>query len=253
MNRLRERRTVRWIVVAALAVVALALWSASASAQPQPPFLLYGEGEPGDIVTVSDSDGQELGMAVVMPDNSWHVNVLCDGDKVQTLSFQVNGAAADAEIDQTGADQAEVALVAAAGSATESATGSATESDGETSDDEMTDDEMTDEDDPSMDADDDSMMGEDDSMMGDDDSMMGEDDSMMGDDDSMIDDEQMDDGAMSDQATADTYPDSGSGGLTKSGPSREALVGTIAVLVAVGVLAVAGLGVRRARRTRSQA
>ena len=120
MNRLRERRTVRWIVVAALAVVALALWSASASAQPQPPFLLYGEGEPGDIVTVSDSDGQELGMAVVMPDNSWHVNVVCDGDKVQTLSFQVNGAAADAEIDQTGADQAEVALVAAAGSATES-------------------------------------------------------------------------------------------------------------------------------------
>ena len=233
MNRLRERRTVRWIVVAALAVVALALWSASASAQPQPPFLLYGEGEPGDIVTVSDSDGQELGMAVVMPDNSWHVNVVCDGDKVQTLSFQVNGAAADAEIDQTGADQAEVALVAAAGSATES------ESDSETSDDEMTDDEMTDEDDPSMDADDDSMMGED--------------DSMMGDDDSMIDDEQMDDGAMSDKATGNTYPDSGSGGLTKSGPSREALVGTIAVLVAVGVLAVAGLGVRRARRTRSRA
>ena len=138
MNRLRERRTVRWIVVAALAVVALALWSASASAQPQPPFLLYGEGEPGDIVTVSDSDGQELGMAVVMPDNSWHVNVVCDGDKVQTLSFQVNGAAADAEIDQTGADQAEVALVAAAGS----------DSGSETSDDETTDDEMTGEDDP---------------------------------------------------------------------------------------------------------
>ena len=250
MNRMRERRTVRWIVVAALAVVALALWSASASAQPQPPFLLYGEGEPGDIVTVSDSDGQELGMAVVMPDNSWHVNVVCDGDKVQTLSFQVNGAAADAEIDQTGADQAEVALVAAAGSATGS---DAETSDDEMTDDEMTDDEMTDGDDPSMDADDDSMMGEDDSMMGDDDSMMGEDDSMMGDDDSMIDDEQMDDGAMFDQATGDTYPDSGSGGLTKSGPSREALVGTIAVLVAVGVLAVAGLGVRRARRTRSRA
>ena len=236
MNRMRERRTVRWIVVAALAVVALALWSASASAQPQPPFLLYGEGEPGDIVTVSDSDGQELGMAVVMPDNSWHVNVVCDGDKVQTLSFQVNGAAADAEIDQTGADQAEVALVAAAGSATGS---DAETSDDEMTDDEMTDDEMTDGDDPSMDADDDSMMGED--------------DSMMGDDDSMIDDEQMDDGAMFDQATGDTYPDSGSGGLTKSGPSREALVGTIAVLVAVGVLAVAGLGVRRARRTRSRA
>ena len=249
MNRMRERRTVRWIVVAALAVVALALWSASASAQPQPPFLLYGEGEPGDIVTVYDSDGQELGMAVVMPDNSWHVSVVCDGDKVQTLSFQVNGAAADAEIDQTGADQAEIALVAAAGPDSETSMETAMGSDGEMSD------EMSDEDDTLLEADVDSMMEDDDSMMEDDDSMM--------EDDSMMDDEKMDDGAMgdgalsngamSDQATGDTYPESGSGGLTKSGPSREALVGTIAVLVAVGVLAVAGLGVRRARRTRSRA
>ncbi len=245
MNRLRERRTVRWIVVAALAVVALALWSAAASAQPQPPFLLYGEGEPGDIVTVSDSDGEELGMAVVMPDSSWHVNVLCDGDKVQSLSFQVNGAAADAEIDQTGADQAEVALVAAAvsESAAESATESAT-SDAETPSDAMSDDgEMTDEDDALPDANVDWMMEDDDSMI--------EDDSMM--DDGAMDDRAMGDGAMSDKATGDTYPESGSGGLAESRPSTEALVGTIAVLVAVGVLAVAGLSVRRARRTRSRA
>ncbi len=253
MNRLRERRTVRWIVVAALAVVALALWSASASAQPQPPFLLYGEGEPGDIVTVSDSDGEELGMAVVMPDSSWHVNVVCDGDKVQSLSFQVNGAAADAEIDQTGADQAEVALVAAAvsESAAVSGTGSAAESDTETAtsdtetlSDAMSDDgEMTDEDDALPDANVDWMMEDDDSMI--------EDDSMM--DDGAMDDRAMGDGAMSDKATGDTYPESGSGGLAESRPSTEALVGTIAVLVAVGVLAVAGLGVRRARRTRSRA
>ena len=67
------------------------------------------------------------------------------------------------------------------------------------------------------------------------------------------DDSSVGDGAMSDKSTDDTYPDSGSGGLAENGPSREALVGTIAVLVAVGVLAVAGLGVRRARRTRSRA
>ena len=249
MNRLRERRTARLIVVAALAVVALLVWSASTSAQQQPPFLLYGEGEPGDIVTVTDADGQELGMAVVMPNRTWHVSVVCDGDKVQTLSFQVNGAPAEAEIDQTGADQAEIALVAAAAESAEESAGSAeepAESVSEAAVDELeesgdmfeegeTDIEVTDSESAADESADELMM----------------DDSAA--DESMADESMADESAAVESGSGEVYPESGSGGLAEHGPSKEALVGTIAVLVAVGVIAVAGVGVRRARRTRNRA
>ena len=47
MKMLTNRRTLQLVVLAALALGAVLLWSAQASAQPaKPPFLLYGTGEP---------------------------------------------------------------------------------------------------------------------------------------------------------------------------------------------------------------
>ena len=220
MNHIRERRTARWVVLAALAVVTLALWSASASAQPQPPFLLYGEGEPGDIVTVTDAGGQELGMAVVTPDGVWHMTVMIESDNAQTLNFQVNGTPANAQINRTGADQAKVTLVTAEES--DDSTSNDSASGDSTSDDSASGDSASDEDDDTFETEFDSTVSEDDS-------------------------------TTDDESKGDPYPDSGSGGLADSGPSTEALIGTIAVLVAVGVIGVAGVGVRRARRTRNRA
>ena len=216
MNKRIGRRTARLAILAALAVLALALWSASTSAQPaQPPYLLYGEGEPGDIVTVYDVEGTEIGMAVVMPNSQWHVNVPCDSEKVLTLSFQVNGEAAAAEVNPTGADQAEISLTT------------------------MSDTEMMEESDE--------MMAEDDSMMSDDEmdsEMMEEDEEMMDEDDAMMDDDKPEDEMMD-----NGYPESGSGGLADEGPSTGALIGTIAVLLTL----VLGLGAYRLRRSRNQA
>jgi len=194
MKMLTNRRTLQLLVLAALAVVAVALWSSHASAQPaKPPFLLYGAGEPGDIISVYDNMGEELGMTEVASDNTWHMNVNCASEKLPTLTFQINGAPAIPEINQTGSDQAEIIL------------NLAPIVDMPDADSEMMEDDMT-EDGEMMDEGDSSMMQEDD-------------DEMM--DDEMSDDEMMDNG----------YPESGTGGLADQGPSTAALIGTVAILL----------------------
>ena len=110
-----NRRTVRLVVLGLVALIALVAW-VSASAQSQPPFLLYGEGEAGDTIVIHDAEGEEKGATTVSADGTWHVNVQCTAEEVQRLSFTVNGANADAEIDQTGEDQASVTLTAMADS-----------------------------------------------------------------------------------------------------------------------------------------
>ena len=223
MKHLDKRRTVRVLVLAALALTAFALWSAQASAQTptRPPFLLYGPGTPGDVVTVLDAEGEELGATTVAADGQWHLSVTCAAEKVPTLLFQVNGVAATPEINRTGADQAQITLAVAV------------------ADEVMEDDDalMEEGDEMSEDA-----MSEDDNSMIEEDSEMMESDDTMAEDDAMMDDDEMEQNG---------YPDSGSGGLadTTAGPSTAALAGTIALLATL----VLGLGAYRLRRARHQA
>lgn len=201
MHRTSRRPAARLIALTALAILSLAasaLWSASASAQPsKPPLLLYGAGEAGDTVAVFDADGAELDDAEVQADGTWHLLVEVDSDDLDTLSFQLNGEAVEAEINQTGELLAEVALSAPAAS------------------DAMEEDSM---------MEDDSMMEEDDSMMEDEDSTMDEGDSMMDEDESM-----------EEEQIEEAFPESGTGGLADEGPSTSALIGTIAVLLTLAV------------------
>lgn len=212
MKMLTNRRTLRLVVLAALAVAALALWSAQASAQPaKPPFLLYGMATAGDAITVYDADDNELGATVAESNGSWHMSVNCAAEKLPTLTFQLNGAPATPTINQTGADQAEITLTLA----------EAMPDDGDS---EMMADDMTEDGDEMMEEDDSSMMEED--------------------DDKMMDDEMSDDDEMMDNG----YPESGTGGLAdQGGPSTAALIGTVSILLAL----VLSLGVYRLRANRS--
>ncbi len=137
----------------AIAISALA----SVSAQPEPPHRFYGtEANPGDTITAMDAMG-EIGSAMVSADGSWFIDV--ETDRMDDVSFMLNGAAADAEVTPRGS-QSEVSLTVA----------------------------MMDEGDSMM-GEDDTLLDEEGSMMGEDDeSMMGEDDSMMGEDDHMMSD-----------------------------------------------------------------
>ena len=229
MKMLTNRRALQLVVLAAVAVVAVVLWSAQASAQPaKPPFLLYGTGTAGDTVSVYDADGNELGMTEVDSEGSWHMSVNCASEKLPTLTFQLNGAPATPTINQTGADQAEITL-ALSGDAMP--------------DDAMPDDAMPDDSDTGMVDEGDEMMEDD--MTEDGDEMMADDDSdmMQEDDDEMMDDEMSDDEMMD-----NGYPESGSGGLAdQSGPSTAALIGTVAILLAL----LGGLTIHRLRANRA--
>ena len=226
---LRRKSRLAVLVVGAAVVLAL-LWTA-ASAQPQqPPFLLYGEGDPEDIVSVYDVDGQELGVVTVTSDGTWHVNVKCDSDNVQSISFRLNGDTVRAEIAQTGADQANVLLTPMSDATNQ---GSVGETAGTTDSDELTD-EDEDLGDGSVDTEND----------------LSGDELASGESDASSDTSEPSTGS-DEQAQNSGYPESGSGGLAETGPSTEALIGTIALLALVGVIA--GLGAVKMRRSRNRA
>ena len=225
MKMLTNRRTLKLVVLAALALGAVALWSAQASAQPaKPPFLLYGTGETGDTISVYDEMGEELAATAVGPDGNWHMSVNCASEKLPTLSFQLNGAPATPTINQTGADQAEITLTLSGDAMPDdAASDDAMPDDAMAEDDEMMEDDMTEDGDEMMEEDDSAMMEE-------------SDDEMM--EDEMSDDEMMDNG----------YPESGSGGLAdQSGPSTAALIGTVAILLTL----LSALTIHRLRSNRA--
>ena len=226
---LRRRSRLAVLVVGAAVVLSL-LWTAVSAQPQQPPFLLYGEGDIGDLVAVYDVDGQELGAVTITSDGTWYLNVQCDSENVQSISFMLNGDSVRAEIAQTGADQANVKLMpmsdgSSVSDASSDATnvGSIAETAGTTEGGEL----GSDDDDLVIDE------LESDDLAGDEQTPMGT-------------DEQDDD-----QSAESGYPESGSGGLVDGGPSTEALVGTIALLALVGVMA--GLGTLRMRRSRNRA
>ena len=223
------------VIAVALGVVIAVAALASVSAQQEPPHRYYGTGAtPGDEIAAVVSHGDHydtVGSATVGDDGSWYIDV--DRDMADEVEFTLNGEHAEAAVTPQGAGQSSVVLTVVM--MEDPAVDCPDDSMMEDDDSMMEDDDSMMEDGDSMaeDCPDDSMMDEgDDSMMDDDDSMLDEDDSMMEDDDSMMDGEDV------------GYPDTGTGGLADNGGVSAGLIG---LLIALGVAAVAGLGLRRVR------
>ena len=208
------------ILAAALGVVVALAAFLAVDAQENPPHRFYGSGD-GAAIAV---DGQ----AVEVSGDGWYIDIAGDGS-TDGLSWTINGDAADAVYNSTGATQTQVTLTLVP--VADPCPDDAMSSDG---DDSMMEEDSMEED--SMESDDDSMMSEDGDAMLDcpepgDDMMDDGDDSMMGDDDAMLDED-----------TA--YPATGTGGLADSGGVSAGLIG---LLIALAIATVGGLGYRRIR------
>lgn len=200
-------RTLRWVVLGLAAVVALLVW-ASASAQPETPYQVYGYNEPGDEIAIYDADGNEKGTATADSEGAWFTQIECSEDTVHLLSFTVNGVSAMAEVNKINSTLAEVTLTLAA-------------------------DEGTAEDSAMPEKGDDAQVSEEGELTEETEDLEESGDGMAEPED-----------ASDEAAATDAYPDSGSGGLADQGPSTSALIGTLLVLSVV----VAGAGVWRLRR-----
>ena len=185
-------RTLRWVVLGLAAIVALLVW-ASASAQPETPYQVYGYNEPGDEIAIYDADGNEKGTATADSDGAWFTQIECSEDTVHLLSFTVNGVAATAEVKRINSTLAEVTLTPAA----DGDTAMPEKGDEQGDDAQVAEDELTEETEELEEA-----------------------------GDGMAEPEDSSD----DAAATDAYPDSGSGGLADEGPSTSALIGTLVVL-----------------------
>ena len=225
----------RVIAVALGVVIAIAALS-HASAQQEPPHRYYGtDATPGDTIGVHDADGTLLGEATVASDGSWYVDI--DRDSANGMTFSVNGEAATAETDDTGAGQTEVSNLQVIPPPPTPEPDPCPDDSLEGDDSMMSEDSM--EEDSMMSDDDDSMMSDDGDAMLDCPEEGDEDGDMMDDgDDSMMSD---DDEAMLDDETG--YPSTGSGGLADGGLSA----GLIGLLIALGAATIAGIGYRRVR------
>ena len=199
-------RTLRWVVLGLAAVIALLAW-ASASAQPETPYQVYGYGEPGDEIAIYDADGNEKGSATVNAAGEWYTQIECSEDTVHLLTFTVNGAPATAEVNKINSTLAEVTLTTAV--------------DGDTA--------MPDQ--------------GDDAQVSEDDELTEEGDELTEEDEDTLEEPEADSGQA--EQTADAYPDSGSGGLADQGPSTAALIGTL--LLVATLVAGAGLWALRRR------
>ena len=208
------------ILATALGVVVALAAVLAVDAQENPPHRFYGSGD-GAAIAV---DGQ----AVEVSGDGWYIDIAGDGS-TDGLSWTINGDAADAVYNSTGATQTEVTLTLAPVAAPDPCPDDATsDDDSMMSEDSMEEDSMMSEDDDSM------MSGDDDSMLdcpepGDD--ATDDDDAMMGDDDAMLDED-----------TA--YPATGTGGLADTGGVSAGLIG---LLIALAAVTMAGLGLRRIR------
>ena len=238
---LRRKSRLAVLVIGAAVVLSL-LWTAVSAQPQQPPFLLYGEGDIGDVVAVYDVDGQELGAVTITSDGTWYLNVQCDSENVQSISFMLNGDSVRAEIDQTGADQANVLLMPMSNGTSVSDASSDGASAGSIAETAGTTDggELVNEDDDLVSDD---LVGDESSG----DELAGNDVASDESSQTPLGTDEEDDA----QSAGSGYPESGSGGLVDGGPSTEALIGTIALLALVG--GIAGLGAVKMRRTRNRA
>ncbi|MXX31675.1 MAG: hypothetical protein F4Z51_05460 [Chloroflexi bacterium] len=213
----------RAAIVAALAFVGLTVLMASASAQSRPPLLLYGDGQAGDTITVTDDEGEQLGTTTVETAGVWSVQVQCDSDVMSKLRFAVNDVAVDVLIRPTGEGHASVTLMAPKASEDSGdepvVAVSETASDAAEAEDAMSSGYST----MDMSEDDEALAEDSEPALG------------------------TGGGAAAEEGSDDeyqVYPVSGSGGLADRGPSTSALIGTLAVLASLAL----GLGVWRVRR-----
>ena len=202
----------RLAAVALTALLGVIALSASALAQPGNPHAFVGTGlEPGDVVGLQEWHGDhydQVATATANASGEWSINSADLGrDDVDENSFTLNGAAATATYTNVNESLTSVALTAAS------------------SEDGMGEDGMG-EDGMGEDGMGEDGMGED--GMGED--GMGEDG--MGEDEGLSLDE---DGG---------FPGTGSGGLADSGGVSAGLIG---LLIAIGAVAITGLGLRRVR------
>ena len=205
-------------------VLGLSLLLATAGAQQDPPFKYYGSGVEADAEVAVWSAGEQLASATADADGVWYVEVaqaVADDD----LAFSVNGVVANHVVGTSSSSQASVTLTLPEEPAADDAAGDAA-ADGDAAGDDAADSD-----------DGDSMMsdGDTDADSGDADADDG--DSMMSDGDAPSDDGDA-------TAASGTFPATGTGGLASDSGLSAGLLG---LLIAVSVVAVAGIGYRRVR------
>ena len=207
------------LIAVALGVVIAIGALASASAQDAPQHRLYGTGATAEAtITAHDADGNELGSATVAADGSWYIDV--DDEAVASVAFQVNGEHAVAEVTNAGASQSAVVLTVVA-----------MEDESMPVEDTMEEDTME-EDTMEEDTMEEDVMEED---------VMEED---VMEEDAMEEDVMEEDSLDTEDDGDQGYPDTGSGGLVDNSGVSAGLIG---LLIALGVAAAAGLGLRRVR------
>ena len=97
----------------ALGLVIAAATLVSVSAQVEaPPHHFYGtDGTAGDTIGLVDAMGMELGTATVDENGEWSISASVDPD---TVSYTLNGKAAEADATSTGESQTQVSVTAMA-------------------------------------------------------------------------------------------------------------------------------------------
>ena len=230
------------VVAAVTGVVAAIALLATAFAQPAaPPHYYYGtDGTPGDTIGLWEPHGDhndQVGEATVDAAGGWSIQADVDPDEA---IFSVNGEVATADLTPAGEGATQVSNLVVPepepeavdcpdeGAMSEDSMGEDSMGEDSMGEDSMGEDSMGED---SMDA-----MAEDcpEDAMGED--SMGE-DSMGEDEESMLDEDTMGD---EDHA----YPETGSGGLADNGGVSAGLIG---LLIAIGAVAITGLGLRRVR------
>lgn len=217
----------RLTALAAAVVLAITALTGAVFAQQAPDHTFYGnDATAGDTIGVVGADGAELGSTTVAADGSWFVEV--PRNAADGASFTVNGEAATADTNAVGDGLTEVSNLAVPPPPPPPAPATDCPDEGAMSEDSMGEDSMS-EDSMSEDS-----MSEDSMSEG----HMAEDcpEDAMG-EDSMDEDKMLDGDTL-------TYPDTGSGGLADNGGISAGLLG---LLIAIGAVAITGLGLRRVR------
>ena len=228
------------LIAVALGVVIAIGALASASAQDAPQHRLYGSGATAeDTITARDAEGAEIGSATVAADGSWYIDV--DEEDVDGVVFYVNGVHADAEVVYSDTSQSSIVLTVVVMEDESMPVDDTTEED-------VTEEDVLEEDVMEEDVMEEDVMEEDvmeeDVMQEDvmEEDVMQEDVIEENGDDSLDieGDSTMDD---PDQLATD-YSTTGTGGLADNSGVSAGLIG---LLIALGVAAAAGLGLRRVR------
>ncbi len=215
------------LVAGLLAVGALA---GTLFAQEQPPHRFFGSGADGDEIGLWVSHGDHndrIGSATVS-NGGWYIDA-ASGDTSE-LIWTVNGENADATYSEAGETQTEVALVVAM---PEPEPVDCPDEEGAMGDGELAEDSGELAQDPS-----------DESAMADCPEDVSDEEGMGNGETGMVDMTDEEDPRLDSEDETHGYPETGSGGLADNGGVSAGLIG---LLIAIGAVAITGLGLRRVR------